>query len=156
MWQRRNSERYSMGFIGCVRSLLLGTTNIMDLWKNSGLQIEVFENCFFCLEKISDTIDVSFVSKMLAAVDPLLPIWDKYVLQNLGFLKRWEKMTSKDKVVRIDEAERIYEDIKSWYRAFIRSKEGKACIVAFDSAMPHYKEKLTEVKKIDFLLWSKR
>ena len=93
---------------------------------------------------------------MLATVDPLLPIWDKYVLQNLGLLKRWEKMTGKDKVVRIDEAERIYEDIKFWYRAFIRSKEGKACIAVFDSAMPHYKEKLTEVKKIDFLLWSKR
>ena len=115
-----------------------------------------FRELLFCLEKISGTIDVSFVSKMLAAVDPLLPIWDKYVLQNLGLLKRWEKMASKDKVVRIDEAERIYEDIKSWYRAFIRSKEGKACIAAFDSAMPHYKEKLTEVKKIDFLLWSKR
>lgn len=93
---------------------------------------------------------------MLASVDPLLPIWDKYVLQNLELLKRWEKMADKDKVVRIDEAEQIYEDIKSWYRAFIRSKNGIACIAAFDSAMPYYKEKLTEVKKIDYLLWSKR
>lgn len=63
--------------------------------------------------------------------------------------------TNKDKLARIDEAERIYEDIKSRYKAFIRSKEGKACIAAFDSAMPYYKEKLTEVKKIDFFLWSK-
>ena len=88
-----------------------------------------FRELLFCLEKISGTIDVSFASKMLAAIDPMLPIWDKYVLQNLGLLKRWEKMASKD---------------------------GKACIAALDSAMSHYKEKLTEVKKIDFLLWSMR
>lgn len=54
-----------------------------------------FRELLFCLERISGTIDVSFVSKMLAAVDPLLLIWDKYVLQNLGLLKRWEKMTGK-------------------------------------------------------------
>lgn len=115
-----------------------------------------FRELLICLEKINGTIDVSFASKMLASVDPLLPIWDKYVLQNLGLLKRWEKMAGKEKMVRIDEAERIYEEIKFWYRAFICSKDGKACIAAFDSAMPHYKEKLTEVKKIDYLLWSKR
>ena len=115
-----------------------------------------FREVLFCLEKISGTIDVSFASKMLAAVDPLLPIWDKYVLQNLGHLKRWKKMDGKDKMVRIDEAEKIYEDINSWYRIFVCSEDGKACIATFDSAVPHYKEKLTEVKKIDFLLWSKR
>lgn len=57
---------------------------------------------------------------------------------------------------RMDEAERIYEDIKTWYVTFARSKDGMACIAAFDSAMPNYKEKLTAVKKIDYLLWSKR
>lgn len=115
-----------------------------------------FRDLLICLEAVSGTIDVSFVSKMMAAVDPLLPIWDRYVLQNLGLLKRWEKLTGKDKTLRIDEAVRIYEEIKSWYDAFIRSADGKACIAAFDSAMPNYKEKLTAVKKIDYLLWSKR
>lgn len=71
-------------------------------------------------------------------------------------MKRWEKLTGKDKTLRIDEAERIYEEIKSWYGAFVRSADGQACVEAFDSAMPSYKEKLTAVKKIDYLLWSKR
>ena len=115
-----------------------------------------FRELLICLEPVSGTIDVSFVSKMIAAVDPTLPIWDRYVLQNLGLLKRWEKLTGKDTTLRIDEAERICEDTKAWYDAFIRSADGKACITAFDSAMPHYKEKLTDVKKIDYLLWSKR
>lgn len=108
------------------------------------------------LESVNGAIDVSFVSKMMAAVDPSLPIWDRYVLQNLGLLQRWEKLNGKDKGRRIDEAERIYEDIKVWYATFIRSKDGKACIAAFDSAMPNYTKKLTAVKKVDYLLWSKR
>ena len=115
-----------------------------------------FREILQCLESVNGTIDVSFVSKMMAAVDPNLPIWDRYVLQDLGLLKRWEKLSGKDKTQRMDEAERIYEDIKTWYVTFARSKDGMACIAAFDSAMPNYKEKLTAVKKIDYLLWSKR
>ncbi len=115
-----------------------------------------FRDLLICLESVSGTIDVSFVSKLMAAVDPSFPIWDRYVLQNLGLLKRWEKLIGKDKALRIDEAEQIYEDINSWYDAFICSTDGEACVAAFDSAMPHYKEKLTAVKKIDYLLWSKR
>lgn len=115
-----------------------------------------FRDLLMRLEPVCGTIDVSYVSKMMAAVNPSLPIWDRYVLQNLGFLKRWENLNGKDNVLRINEAERIYEDIKSWYVAFIRSTDGMACIAKFDSAMPHYKEKLTAAKKIDYLLWSKR
>lgn len=115
-----------------------------------------FRDLLICLEPVCGTIEVSFVSKMMAAVDPALPIWDKNVLQNLGLLKRWNQQAGKAKARRIDEAERIYEEIKDWYEAFILSDDGKACIAAFDSVMPHYKEKLTAVKKIDYLLWSKQ
>ncbi len=115
-----------------------------------------FKDLLLCLEPVSGTIDVSFVSKMMAAVDPSLPIWDKYILQNLGLIKRWEKMGGKDKMLRIDEADYIYQEIKTWYETFICSKDGKTCIAAFDTAMPNYKDRLTVVKKIDYLLWSKR
>lgn len=64
-------------------------------------------------------------------------------------------MIGKDRMLRIDEACRIYQKIKIWYGTFICSKDGKECIVAFDTAMPSYKDKLTAVKKIDYLLWSK-
>lgn len=115
-----------------------------------------FKDLLLCLEPVSGTIDVSFVSKLMAAVDPSLPIWDKYVLQNLELLKRWEKITGKDRMLRIDEANRIYQEIKTWYSTFIFSEDGRKCIAAFDAAIPSYKDKLTAVKKIDYLLWSKR
>lgn len=109
-----------------------------------------------CLEPVSGTIDVSFMSKMMAAATPALPIWDKYIFQDLLLIKRWEKIGGKDKMLRIDEADHIYQKIKTWYGTFICSKDGKKCIVEFDAAMPNYKDKLTAVKKIDYLLWSKR
>ena len=115
-----------------------------------------FKDLLICLEPVSGTIDVSFVSKLMATADPSLPIWDRYVLQNLGLLKRWEKTTGKDKLLRIHEADRLYQEIKAWYGIFICSQDGKKCIAAFDAAMPSYKDKLTLVKKIDYLLWSKR
>ena len=115
-----------------------------------------FKDLLLSLEPVSQTIDVSFVSKLMASVDPSLPIWDKYVLQNLELLSRWEKLADKDKMLRIYEADRIYQEIKTWYETFIGSKDGKKCIAAFDTAIPSYKDKLTAVKKIDFLLWSKR
>lgn len=115
-----------------------------------------FKNLLLLLAPVNGTIEVSFASKLLAAVDPSLPIWDRYVLQNLGLLKRWEKMTGKENALRIDEACRIYQEIKAWYETFVCSEDGKKCIAAFDAALPRYKDKLTAVKKIDYLLWSKR
>ena len=115
-----------------------------------------FKDLLLCLEPISRTIDASFVSKLMAAVDPSFPIWDKHVLQNLELLKGWEKTTGRDRMLRIDEADRIYQEIKTWYETFICSEDGKRCVAAFDAAMPRYKDKLTTVKKIDYLLWSKR
>lgn len=106
-----------------------------------------FKDLLLLLEPASGTIDVSFASKLMAAIDPSLPIWDKYVLQNLGLLKRWEKMTGKENALRIDEACRIYQEIKAWYQAFICSEDGKKCIAAFDAALPSYRDKLTAVKK---------
>jgi hypothetical protein len=92
----------------------------------------------------------------MAAIDPSLPIWDKYVLQNLNLAKQWERMSGKDKMLRIDVADCIYKEIQEWYNTFINSIDGKKCIAVFDTAMPSYRNKLTDVKKIDYLLWSKR
>jgi hypothetical protein len=127
--------------------------NLMEEQKNSN---KSFKDLLLCLESVSGTVDVSFVSKMMAAIDPSLPIWDKYVLQNLNLAKQWERMRGKDKMLRIDVADCIYKEIQEWYNTFINSIDGKKCIAAFDTAMPSYRNKLTDVKKIDYLLWSKR
>ncbi|MCH5266157.1 MAG: hypothetical protein J1F02_09675 [Lachnospiraceae bacterium] len=106
--------------------------------------------------KESGKIEVSFVSKLMATIDPQLPIWDKYVLINLGKIAEWEKFRSADAEERIKEASKIYAYIKCWYKSFIEDDYGKLCIAKFDEALPAYRDKLTDIKKIDYLLWGKR
>lgn len=39
------------------------------------------------LHGVDNSVEVSFASKLIATVSPEEPIWDKYVLKNLGFDK---------------------------------------------------------------------
>lgn len=101
-------------------------------------------------------IEVSFVSKLMATVDPNLPVWDKYVLNNVGKNKEWERLRAADPETRIAEAGKIYLYIQQQYKSFLQGDEGKKCIETFDTVLPTYKDKLTDIKKIDFMLWSER
>lgn len=105
---------------------------------------------------VNHSIDVSIVSKIMATVDAETPIWDQYVIRNLGYEKKWESLRSANAEKRIAAAEEIYEGICQWYRFFPVSEDGRACISAFDSVPPSNKNKLSAVKKIDYMLWSKR
>ena len=102
------------------------------------------------------SIEVSFASKLIATVDPNMPIWDQYVLRNLGLEDRWEKCRYEGYDKRINEASRIYCIIESMYKDFLNSKEGRDCLEKFDDVLPKYKRVITPTKKLDFILWSKR
>lgn len=104
----------------------------------------------------NNSIEVSFISKLIATYEPDKPIWDKYVLINLGMSANWERARAFPRDTRIEIAIKIYSIIKQWYTEFIPSSQGQACIAEFDRLLPHYKTQLTPVKKIDYLLWSKR
>lgn len=101
-------------------------------------------------------IEVSFVSKLVATIDPNKPIWDKFVLKNLEKEREWERAGRASAEIRILKAAEIYTAIEDWYFTFISSENGKACIAKFDDMLPNYRDKLSSVRKIDFLLWSKR
>jgi hypothetical protein len=98
-----------------------------------------------------DRLEVSFASKLLATLDPNLPVWDQYVLKNLkknapGWWLAKEK--------RIQRAGEIYTDIRHWYNDFIPGEEGRKWIKWFDEQSPDVN--ITEVKKIDLILWQLR
>lgn len=102
------------------------------------------------------SLEVSFVSKLIATVNPKKPIWDQYVIRNLGMYETWEKARGKDLETRIALAVHIYESIEKWYAKFLASSDGKECIRRFDEVLPQYSHILTDVKKVDYMLWSKR
>ena len=49
----------------------------------------------------------------------------------------------------------IYNQMICWYEDFVKTENGKECIAEFNKILPDYVW-MSDVKKIDFYLWSKR
>lgn len=95
-------------------------------------------------------VEASFTSKMIATLDETKPIWDQYVLKNLGLELKGK--TPKD---RVKNAIDLYHRIEGWYAEYLLTDEAKENIAAFDRMLPSYAW-VSDVKKIDCLLWSNR
>ena len=93
-------------------------------------------------------IEASFSSKMLASLDPQMPIWDSVVLARLGL----KPISSTNKEKRIQDAVEIYQTIEYWYRGFLQADGAQDILKQFDAAFSEYTG-FSPVKKIDFLLW---
>ena len=63
-------------------------------------------------------IEASFSSKMLATIDPSKPIWDQYVLKNLGL-----QLKGKDAESKLKNAIDLYSKIEDWYNSYLNSSE---------------------------------
>ena len=127
--------------------------DLMERQRESSLS---FEELLRRMYEVNASVEVSFVSKLIATIDPSRPIWDQYVLKNLGLWSTWDKSRIFPYEKRIELADKTYRIICEWYREFMCSEDGKACIERFDAALPHYRDKVSDVKKIDFFLWAKR
>lgn len=90
-------------------------------------------------------IHASFSSKLLATVRPEMPVWDKYVLSNLGLKAPY--YSCKDRFQKVLDT---YQKIWNWYQ----TPEAQSRIAVFDANFPHVD--ITDVKKIDFVLWQTR
>ena len=108
-----------------------------------------FEEIITTLFRKTGRVDASFSSKMLATINSDMPIWDQYVLHNLGL--RLQGNTQNEKLVN---AITIYDAIDEWYKEFLATDNAQKSIALFNSVMPRF-ENLSDIKKIDFLIWSK-
>lgn len=97
---------------------------------------------------LTGRIEASFSSKMLATLNPQMPIWDSIVISKLGI----KTVAYSDKEKRLKEAVHIYHQIDYWYQGFLQSNGSQAFIEAFDKEFPKYKN-FSDVKKVDFLIW---
>ena len=100
------------------------------------------------LKRASNKNEISFASKLLATIDPKLPIWDSRVrerINEIGGLKL--KATYKS----TDECVSAYNSLLSWYKQFMKTDKAKSMIADFDIHFPN--QKITAIKKIDFIFW---
>ena len=101
-------------------------------------------------EEIKNSSPTSFSSKMLATVDVNKPIWDRYVASNLCL-----NLKGKTKDEQLECAIDLYNQMICWYEDFVKTENGMECISEFNKILPDYAW-MSDVKKIDFYLWSKR
>ena len=80
---------------------------------------KTFGELLHLLHGVDNSVEVSFASKLIATVCPEEPIWDKYVLKNLGFDKEWNKANGLCYGERIKVAVKIYEGIKMVLLGFL-------------------------------------
>ena len=100
--------------------------------------------------RLTGNVEASFSSKTLATIDASKPIWDQYVLQNLGL-----ELTGNSQEEKLQNAVGMYDQIVSWYTDYITTGEARENIMEFDRLLPEYAW-VSGTKKIDCLLWSKR
>lgn len=114
---------------------------------------QTFEYILKSIYQGTGKFEPSFSSKMLATLNPDHTIWDQYVLKNTGIKAPSKK--GKDINSYVNSLVDTYKDIEDWYTAYLKTPNGKNCIMVFDKKFPNY-NKINDVKKIDFLLWAKR
>ena len=120
---------------------------IMEQGKSSELS---FEQVLRELYIKTGKVEASFVSKLLHTLNNELPIWDKFVLQNLGL-----KMPTCQGEKKIEYTIRVYQEIISWYKNALSIPEINQKLLEFDELFPEYKW-FSTTKKLDFLLWQMR
>ena len=118
----------------------------MEQHKNDSLTFkDIITHFYYSLNRIES----SFSSKLLATVEPDMPIWDSIVLKNLGL-----KSPPYYKNDRLQSNIELYSHIVNWYTEYLKTQNAKDVLNVFDDIYP--KVKLSNVKKIDFALWSIR
>ena len=121
-----------------------------ELFESAKDRNPSFEFIIKTLFDATGNIEVSFSSKMLATINADMPIWDRYVIQNLSL-----NMNGKTKEDQLKCTIELYERMVCWYDGFLRTDNGRDCIAEFDRTLPGFVW-MSAVKKIDFYLWSIR
>jgi hypothetical protein len=108
-----------------------------------------FEALLNHLYKKAESVEASFASKLLSMINPDKPVLDSRVLENLG-IKRSRGSDSKE---RIKCSIAAYTAICEWYENHFQSGEATKWIKLFDEHHSEAQDTITDVKKIDLILW---
>ncbi len=134
---RRNGEWQKMYF------------GLLESHKNTGAAFgEMLNRVYEATKRIGATgrVEASFVSKLVATIDPHLPIIDSRVLKHLGLCL---PTTGAEK--KLSAAKEIHHTLVREYVAFLKTERGRYLVRRFREQYPS--AQFTEVKMLDFVLW---
>lgn len=115
--------------------------------KRSGV---AFSDALTFLYQRHGRLEMSFVSKMVALVDPTYPIWDSVVTKgHFGITAPYAKAKN-----RLQKGIEKYKQYCHCYDTYMKTSDAKAKIAEFEKQFPN--TGITDVKKVDFILWQER
>lgn len=103
----------------------------------------------YMYEQTNGNIEASFCSKMLATINPNMPIWDQYVLKNLEI--RVDGLTKEEKLKNTKLA---YKEIVENVNNILKEESMQKTIKEFRDFFPEFD--FSDVKILDFILWNNR
>ena len=97
-------------------------------------------------------VEPSFSSKLVATIRPDMPVYDRYVRENLE-LSIPKAHLRADRRIQMFAA--LYVDLQTKLRELVRTDRFRELEAAFDQRFPAYTH-FTDVKKLDLFLWQHR
>ncbi len=95
-----------------------------------------------------DTVETSFVSKLVATINPEMPIYDANVRECLGLVAP----SGKPKKERLLQAVKTYNDLKKKTYKLTQNVRFGELRGAFDETFPKFRH-FTDIKKLDLFMW---
>jgi hypothetical protein len=117
--------------------------------EKSKSKVPAFESTLNHLHIELERVEASFASKLVATVNPFMPVWDSVFLKNLNINP--PSYYDKNRIKKIIGK---YYEIVEWYNTFLNSEEGRLAVSLFDEKFNN--NDLTSLKKVDLILWQIR
>lgn len=108
-----------------------------------------FNEALRAIHRETGIVAASFASKLVATVNPSLPVWDKHVLDNLGLKAPYAYQRD-----RIERCERTYDELHRRMSSIVTSAEGQRICALFARRYPNVT--ITDMKRVDLVLWRTR
>ena len=108
-----------------------------------------FSEVLKALYQATNRYEASFASKLLATVEPSMPVIDSIVFRNLNL--RLPASNSRDRAVRIC---RLHARLIAYFNEFLSMENGKYLVQSFCKTYPGID--ITEINMLDLVLWQTR
>jgi hypothetical protein len=119
---------------------------LMARAKKEHLQFQVVLDA---LRESTGRVEASFASKLIATINPSLPVIDSVVLKNLGM--RLPNATESDRILKVC---KIHKRLSEIFKDFLQSDNGKYLVDEFRKKYPN--ANITDTKMLDLVLWQTR
>lgn len=101
------------------------------------------------MRQATGRFEASFASKLVASLDPTLPVVDRVVLENFGLSLPYYYAADRERRIL-----QVYSELRARYEALLGTDLGRLIHRKFTARHPH--AAISDLKKVDLVLWQHR